>query len=74
MDGMTYEDLPRRVNKKTNKRLVEKLPKKLAIAELERLSSSTIVWYIIKRHRVVLMFNLILFENMYLIAKLLKLI
>lgn len=43
-DGMTYEDKGIKPNKTNNKQILLK--------QLERVSTSSIMWYIVKRHKV----------------------
>lgn len=63
---MMYEDVP--FTKKKTK-VSTKGSRKLALQDVDRLGTPTIVWMLLTRHRVGLLFNIVLFENTYLVCR-----
>jgi hypothetical protein len=59
---------------KPSKHVSTRFGKKLAQEAIEPLGSLTLIWFLIRRHRVGLLFNIVLFENAYLVARYLGLI
>lgn len=62
-----YIDSPVKLSK-PSKHVTTNLTKKIALEAVEPLSTPTIVWMLVRRHRVGLLLNLVIFENAYLVA------
>lgn len=68
--ALEYETTPIKASKSKNIKLTSR---NQAIKGMGELGTPTIVWQLVMRHKVSLMFNFILLENVYLAAKFLGL-
>lgn len=60
--AMEFVNTPVRPTKIT-KHVATRLTKKLALEAVEPLGSSTLLWFLVRRHRVGLLMCIVLFEN-----------